>query len=124
MIVESIRRQQQETGNKNVGFDVVSEDYKDMVEAGIIDPAKVTRSAVENAVSIAGDDPHHRGPDHRPPREGAAGGAHAGVLESSSCGGPESAATRERSRGERSGGAPRAPSFRLNPSPPVARILG
>ena len=53
VVVESIRRQQQEKGNKNVAFDVVSEDYKDMVEAGIIDPAKVTRSAVENAVSIA-----------------------------------------------------------------------
>ncbi len=53
VVVESIRRQQQEKGNKNVAFDVVSESYKDMVEAGIIDPAKVTRSAVENAVSIA-----------------------------------------------------------------------
>jgi chaperonin GroEL len=53
VVVESIRRKQEETGNKNVAFDVVSESYKDMVEAGIIDPAKVTRSAVENAVSIA-----------------------------------------------------------------------
>ncbi|MBI3972767.1 MAG: chaperonin GroEL [Chloroflexi bacterium] len=54
VVVESIRRRQQDGGNKNVGFDVVSENYRDMVEAGIIDPAKVTRSAVENAVSIAG----------------------------------------------------------------------
>ncbi len=53
VVVESIRRQQQETGNKNVAFDVVTESYKDMVQAGIIDPAKVARSAVENAVSIA-----------------------------------------------------------------------
>jgi chaperonin GroEL len=53
VVVESIRRQQQESGSKNVAFDVVSESYKDMVDAGIIDPAKVTRSAVENAVSIA-----------------------------------------------------------------------
>jgi chaperonin GroEL len=53
VVVESIRRQQKDAGNKNVAFDVVSESYKDMVEAGIIDPAKVTRSAVENAVSIA-----------------------------------------------------------------------
>ena len=53
VVVESIRRQQTESGSKNVAFDVVSESYKDMVEAGIIDPAKVTRSAVENAVSIA-----------------------------------------------------------------------
>jgi chaperonin GroEL len=54
VVVESIRRQQQDGKNKNLGFDVLSESYKDMVEAGIIDPAKVTRSAVENAVSIAG----------------------------------------------------------------------
>jgi chaperonin GroEL len=53
VVVESIRRQQQESGSKNVAFDVVTESYKDMVDAGIIDPAKVTRSAVENAVSIA-----------------------------------------------------------------------
>jgi chaperonin GroEL len=53
VVVESIRRQQDEKKNKNVAFDVVSESYKDMVDAGIIDPAKVTRSAVENAVSIA-----------------------------------------------------------------------
>src|SRR5262245_18025928 len=53
VVVESIRRQQQEKGSKNVAFDVVSESYRDMVDAGIIDPAKVTRSAVENAVSIA-----------------------------------------------------------------------
>ncbi|MGH2350748.1 MAG: chaperonin GroEL [Chloroflexota bacterium] len=53
VVVESIRRQQQEKNNKNMAFDVVTESYADMVEAGIIDPAKVTRSAVENAVSIA-----------------------------------------------------------------------
>ncbi|HEX2036744.1 MAG TPA: chaperonin GroEL [Chloroflexota bacterium] len=53
VIVESIRRHQQEQGNKNLAFDVLTESFKDMVDAGIIDPAKVTRSAVENAVSIA-----------------------------------------------------------------------
>jgi len=37
-----------------VGFDVVTEKYRDMFEAGIIDPTKVTRSALQNAVSIAG----------------------------------------------------------------------
>lgn len=37
-----------------VGFDVVAEKYLDMFEAGIIDPTKVTRSALQNAVSIAG----------------------------------------------------------------------
>ena len=38
----------------NIGFDVISENYRDMFEAGIIDPTKVTRSALQNAVSIAG----------------------------------------------------------------------
>ena len=36
------------------GFDVMKEDYVDLVAAGIIDPAKVTRSALENAASVAG----------------------------------------------------------------------
>ncbi|MDW8098622.1 MAG: TCP-1/cpn60 chaperonin family protein, partial [Anaerolineae bacterium] len=38
---------------RNIGFDVMSGQYVDMFQAGIIDPAKVTRSAVENAASIA-----------------------------------------------------------------------
>jgi chaperonin GroEL len=37
----------------NEGFDALSEEYRDLVAAGIIDPAKVTRSALENAASIA-----------------------------------------------------------------------
>ena len=37
----------------NWGFDVMSEDYVDLVKAGIIDPAKVTRTALENAASVA-----------------------------------------------------------------------
>ena len=36
------------------GFDVMSEAYVDLVKAGIIEPAKVTRSALENAASVAG----------------------------------------------------------------------
>jgi chaperonin GroEL len=39
---------------RNWGFDVVTEKYVDLVKAGIIDPAKVTRSALENAASVAG----------------------------------------------------------------------
>ncbi|MFQ5812128.1 MAG: TCP-1/cpn60 chaperonin family protein, partial [Anaerolineae bacterium] len=39
--------------NDKIGYDVIANDYGDMVEKGIIDPAKVTRSAVENAASIA-----------------------------------------------------------------------
>lgn len=37
----------------NVGFDAVKEEFRDMFEAGIVDPAKVTRSALQNAASIA-----------------------------------------------------------------------
>ena len=40
--------------NTNIGYDVSAEEVTDMVKRGIIDPAKVTRSATENAVSIAG----------------------------------------------------------------------
>jgi chaperonin GroEL len=54
VIVEQVRRRNQEAKSKTLGFDVVREDYVDLVEVGIIDPAKVTRSAVENATSIAG----------------------------------------------------------------------
>jgi chaperonin GroEL len=38
----------------NWGFDVMSEEYVDLVAKGIIDPAKVTRTALENAASVAG----------------------------------------------------------------------
>lgn len=40
-------------GPKNFGFDVVSEEYVNMIEKGIIDPTKVTRSALQNACSVA-----------------------------------------------------------------------
>ncbi len=53
VIVEGVRRKQAEENNKHIGFDVLKEEYVDMLKAGIIDPAKVTRSAVENAASIA-----------------------------------------------------------------------
>ncbi|MGI6150281.1 MAG: TCP-1/cpn60 chaperonin family protein, partial [Limnochordia bacterium] len=36
-----------------IGFDVMTEEYADMIERGITDPAKVTRSALQNAASIA-----------------------------------------------------------------------
>jgi len=41
-------------GEGNYGFDAANEEYVDMIAAGIIDPAKVTRSALQNAASIAG----------------------------------------------------------------------
>lgn len=52
VVVEEIRRRN--GGNdSNVGFNVISEAYEDMVKSGIIDPAKVTKSAISNAASIA-----------------------------------------------------------------------
>ena len=42
------------TSKKGIGFDAYAMEWKDMMEAGIIDPAKVTRTALQNAASIAG----------------------------------------------------------------------
>ncbi len=53
VILANVQREQAARGNKNIGFDVLKEQYVDMIEAGIIDPVKVTRGALENAVSIA-----------------------------------------------------------------------
>jgi len=53
VVVETVRRLHEEQKNKNIAYDVMAQDYGDMVKKGIIDPAKVTRSAVENAASIA-----------------------------------------------------------------------
>jgi chaperonin GroEL len=53
VVLDTVRRYQQEKGNKNLGYDVIADDYVDMVKAGIIDPAKVTKGALENAASIA-----------------------------------------------------------------------
>jgi len=52
VIVDNVRRQQKEQDDAKVGYDVLREGYVNMVKAGIIDPVKVTRSAVENAASI------------------------------------------------------------------------
>jgi chaperonin GroEL (HSP60 family) len=41
------------SGQGNFGFDAARKEYVDLVEAGIIDPAKVVRIALENAVSVA-----------------------------------------------------------------------
>jgi chaperonin GroEL len=53
VVAENIRRLQAEKNNPYIGFEILTGEYVDMFEAGIIDPAKVTRSAVENAASIA-----------------------------------------------------------------------
>ena len=54
VVVEEVRRRSRNQGDTNLGYHVVDEEYTDMVAAGVIDPAKVTRSALENAASIAG----------------------------------------------------------------------
>jgi chaperonin GroEL len=53
VILEGVRRAQKAENNTRIGYDVLTEEYGDMVKAGVIDPAKVTRGALENAASIA-----------------------------------------------------------------------
>jgi chaperonin GroEL len=54
VVVAAVRRKAREQNNLAVGYNVLTNEYGDMVAQGIIDPAKVTRAAVENAASIAG----------------------------------------------------------------------
>jgi chaperonin GroEL len=53
VIADSVMRVQKEKGDNTFGYNVLTGQFVSMVEQGIIDPAKVTRSAVQNAVSIA-----------------------------------------------------------------------
>ncbi|HRQ42204.1 MAG TPA: chaperonin GroEL [Chloroflexota bacterium] len=53
VIIQNVRREQERLGDNNIGYDVMTGEYINMVKAGIIDPAKVTRGALENAASIA-----------------------------------------------------------------------
>jgi chaperonin GroEL len=53
VVLETVRRKQAEKKDDKIGYDVLTEKYVDMVKAGVIDPAKVTRGALENAASIA-----------------------------------------------------------------------
>ena len=53
VIVQEVQRLAVSRRNKNMGHNVLTGEYVDMIEAGIIDPLKVTRSAVENATSVA-----------------------------------------------------------------------
>ncbi len=50
VVVERVRSEK----NENFGFNAQTEEYEDLVKAGVIDPAKVTRTALQNAASIAG----------------------------------------------------------------------
>jgi chaperonin GroEL len=50
VIVERVRSEK----NPNIGYNVITERFEDLIAAGVIDPAKVTRSALQSAASIAG----------------------------------------------------------------------
>jgi chaperonin GroEL len=49
----SVVVQRVKTEKTNIGYDVAQDKYVDMIDAGVIDPTKVTRSALQNAASIA-----------------------------------------------------------------------
>ena len=53
VIIDTVRRTAAEKKNKNIGYNVLTGKYVDMIEAGVIDPVKVVRGALENASSIA-----------------------------------------------------------------------
>ena len=53
VIIDTVRRTAVEKDNKNIGFNVLTSEYTDMIKAGVIDPVKVVRGALENAASIA-----------------------------------------------------------------------
>ena len=50
VVVERVRADK----NENFGFNAQTEEFEDLVKAGVVDPAKVTRTALQNAASIAG----------------------------------------------------------------------
>ena len=54
VVVERVRALQAEKNDQKIGYNVITDQYINMIEAGITDPVKVTRSAVANACSIAG----------------------------------------------------------------------
>ena len=53
VIVDNVRQAQKRQKSKLIGYDVLRDEFIDMVKGGVIDPAKVTRGALENAASIA-----------------------------------------------------------------------
>jgi chaperonin GroEL len=53
VIIDTVRRMAAEKKNTNIGYNVMTGEFVDMIKEGILDPAKVTRGALENAASIA-----------------------------------------------------------------------
>ena len=54
VVVQEVRRHNEANEGSNIGFNVMTETYVDMFESHVTDPAKVTKSAIANAASIAG----------------------------------------------------------------------
>ena len=53
VVIENVRQAQKKADDNKIGYDVLRDEYMNMVKGGVIDPAKVTRGALENAASIA-----------------------------------------------------------------------
>lgn len=53
VIIDNVRRAQKALGNSRIGYNIMTNEYVDMIAAGIPDPAKVTLGAIESAASIA-----------------------------------------------------------------------
>ncbi len=53
VIIDTVRRTAAEKKDKNIGYNVLTDKYVNMIDAGVIDPVKVVRGALENAASIA-----------------------------------------------------------------------
>jgi len=67
IVVEKIKNH----SDANFGYNASTDEYEDLVKAGVIDPTKVTRTALQNAASIAFPDVDHRSDDRRHPGEEA-----------------------------------------------------
>jgi chaperonin GroEL len=50
IVIEKVRNSKE----SNFGYNALTDEYENLVEAGVIDPTKVTRTALQNAASIAG----------------------------------------------------------------------
>ncbi|HQA63593.1 MAG TPA: chaperonin GroEL [bacterium] len=85
VVVEEVKKR-----DGNIGYNALTHDYEDLVEKGIIDPTKVTRSALQNAASVAAmlltteaavtDLPEKEGHDHGPAGMGGYGGGMPGMM--------------------------------------------
>ena len=72
IVVEKVRASK----DKNFGYNALTDTYEDLVAAGVIDPTKVTRTALQNAASIAAPPAHDRSADRREEgRQAGSGGA-------------------------------------------------